>query len=83
MGAGGEARGGRSRDNGGPVAPGLAKETQGKGAPSVRRKKLWKRDTKEQAHILKPRLWCERGVENQVMRVSEVLQKRDAKEGIK
>ena len=42
-----------------------------------------KRDTKEQPHILKPRLWCERCVETQVMCVSEILQKRNAKGGVK
>ena len=38
---------------------------------------------KRSPNILKPRLWCERCVENQVMCVSQILQKRDAKGGVK
>ena len=44
---------------------------------------VWKSDTNGQLHFLKPRLWCERYVENRVMWVSEILQKRDAKGGVK
>jgi len=46
-------------------------------------KMVWKSDENGQLHVLKPRLWCERYVENRVMWVSAILQKRDAKGGVK
>ena len=42
-----------------------------------------KRHAKEQARLLKPRLWCETCNENQEMRVFEILQKSDTKGGVK